>query len=130
MYQCRIKLTGNDMSCYSVRKGMSSSHASYSYDSSMDKNTMLAILKENYFSLYIVGCGCAVLLSHLLGIQTPSVDKMIAMTESIIMGYLGGPSAVALAKVLLQTRPDFIQSSVEHNLRMVINNRNTCNYCF
>lgn len=44
---------------------------------------------------------------------------MLAFGESALMLYLGGPTAAALAKVLLQTMPDSLQSRVDNNLRMV-----------
>jgi hypothetical protein len=52
----------------------------------------------------------------MFGIATPFVDKTIALCESVVMFYLGYPTAKALAKVLLQTTPNTVQNGVETRL--------------
>lgn len=56
---------------------------------------------------------------QLFSITSPTLDKFLAFGESALMLYLGGPTAAALAKVLLQTMPDSLESRVDNNLRLV-----------
>ena len=44
------------------------------------------------------------------------MDKLTAFGESAVMLYLGGPTAAALAKLLLQTTPDGVRSGIESRL--------------
>lgn len=59
------------------------------------------------------------LVSYILGIVTPLMDKILALSESVVTFYLGYPTAKALAKVLLQTTPSSIRNGVENRLREV-----------
>jgi hypothetical protein len=72
----------------------------------------------NIFSFSIVACGGILFFMRLIGL-TGNADKWMAFVESGLMIYLGGPTAAALAKVLLQTMPDTIAVGLEHTLREV-----------
>ncbi|KAI7895201.1 cation efflux family-domain-containing protein [Mucor mucedo] len=100
-----------------------SNNGEYSYND-MKSEGGLESVKSNIYSLSVVCTGGIVFMVHLLGIGSPTLDKMMAMGESALMLYLGGPTAAALAKVLLQTMPDSLQSRVDNNLRMVQQNPN------
>lgn len=100
-----------------VRNG-SNQQGEYSYND-IKGDSGLDSVKSNIYSLSVVCTGGIVFLVHLLGIGSPTLDKMMAMGESALMLYLGGPTAAALAKVLLQTMPDSLQSRVDNNMRMV-----------
>lgn len=63
--------------------------------------------------------GSVVFLLYLFNMTSSTLDKFVAFVESALMLYLGGPTAVALAKVLLQTMPDLIVSTIDHHIRMV-----------
>lgn len=76
-------------------------------------------LLSNIYSLSIVLCGSIILISYMFGIATPFVDKFLALSESVVMFYLGYPTAKALAKLLLQTTPNTVQNGVENRLREV-----------
>lgn len=66
----------------------------------------IQILAKNMYSLSIVATGSLILFLSLFGLSSGHFDKMIAFCEAGLMLYLGGPTAAALAKVLLQTMPD------------------------
>ncbi|KAL9551461.1 hypothetical protein MBANPS3_004251 [Mucor bainieri] len=76
-------------------------------------------LLSNIYSTLIVLCGSVILLTYMFGIATPFVDKFLALSESVVMFYLGFPTAKALAKVLLQTTPHTVQNGVENRLREI-----------
>ncbi|KAI9483336.1 MAG: cation efflux family-domain-containing protein [Benjaminiella poitrasii] len=76
-------------------------------------------LLSNIYSSSIVLCGSVILLSYMFGIATPFFDKMLALFESVVMFYLGYPTAKALAKILLQTTPITVQNGVENRLREI-----------
>ncbi|KAI9033573.1 cation efflux protein [Phycomyces nitens] len=73
-------------------------------------------LVNNVYSLSIVASGITILLFSVLGLVTPSMDKVLALGESGVMLYLGYPTAVALAKVLLQMTPDGVRQGVDNRL--------------
>ncbi|KAG1170700.1 hypothetical protein G6F70_007621 [Rhizopus microsporus] len=79
----------------------------------------LSALSSNIYSLSIALCGAIVLISYILGIVTPLMDKILALSESAVTFYLGYPTAKALAKVLLQTTPNSIRNGVENRLREI-----------
>ncbi|KAG1405368.1 hypothetical protein G6F60_003675 [Rhizopus arrhizus] len=79
----------------------------------------LNALSSNIYSLSIVLSGAVILLSYLIGVLTPWMDKVLALSESCVMFYLGYPTASALIKVLLQTTPQSIQNGVENRLREI-----------
>lgn len=81
-------------------------------------------LLSNIYSLSIVLCGSVILISYIFGIATPFVDKFLALSESVVMFYLGYPTAKALAKLLLQTTPNSVQNGVENRLREIQQNPN------
>ncbi|CAO3650111.1 unnamed protein product [Mucor hiemalis] len=81
-------------------------------------------LLSNIYSLSIVLCGSIILISYMFGIATPFVDKFLALSESVVMFYLGYPTAKALAKLLLQTTPNTVQNGVENRLREIQQNPN------
>lgn len=76
-------------------------------------------LLSNVYSLSIALCGSVILVTYMFGIATPFVDNFLALSESVVMFYLGYPTAKALAKVLLQTTPNTVQNGVENRLREV-----------
>ncbi|KAG2201554.1 hypothetical protein INT47_007431 [Mucor saturninus] len=76
-------------------------------------------LLSNVYSLSIVLCGSVILVAYMCGIATPFVDKILALSESVVMFYLGYPTAKSLAKVLLQTTPNTVQNGVENRLREI-----------
>lgn len=80
----------------------------------------LDILKRNMYSSSIVMTGSIVFLLYLFNMTSSTLDKFVAFAESALMLYMGGTTAAALAKVLLQTMPDPIVSSVDQHIRMVI----------
>lgn len=67
----------------------------------------------------IVLCGSIILIAYMFGIATPFVDKLLALSESMVMFYLGYPTSKALAKLLLQTTPNTVQNGVQNRLREV-----------
>jgi Co/Zn/Cd efflux system component len=85
----------------------------------MNSNNLIQSLLKNIYSLSIVGTGLIVFLVQLFGMTSPTFDKFLAFAESALMLYLGGPTAAALAKVLLQTMPDPMIHNVEHNMRLI-----------
>lgn len=82
-------------------------------------------LLSNVYSLSIVLCGSVILVAYMFGIATPFVDKLLALSESVVMFYLGYPTAKSLAKVLLQTTPNTVQNGVENRLREVKTHQKT-----
>ncbi|KAI8095823.1 cation efflux family-domain-containing protein [Thamnidium elegans] len=76
-------------------------------------------LLSNVYSLSIALCGSVILVTYMFGIATPFVDNFLALSESVVMFYLGYPTAKALAKVLLQTTPNTVQNGVENRLREI-----------
>ncbi|KAI8059072.1 cation efflux family-domain-containing protein [Gilbertella persicaria] len=81
-------------------------------------------LLSNVYSSSIVLCGSIILIVYMVGMATPIVDKILALSESVVMFYLGYPTAKALAKVLLQTTPHTVQNGVENRLREILQNPN------
>lgn len=71
---------------------------------------------SNIYSLSVFASGAALLFMHVLGMVSPFMDKFVAFGESAVMFYLGGPTAVALAKLLLQTTPDAALAGIEARL--------------
>ncbi|KAI8983152.1 cation efflux family-domain-containing protein [Pilobolus umbonatus] len=110
----------NHDSLVKLRRGVPQSVAFHSFDTShLNTQQVMKTFKDNYFCSSIISCGGILFLTHLMGLHTPVIDKLFAFIESGVMLYLGGPTAIALAKVLLQTKPDFIQSGVERTLRQI-----------
>lgn len=102
-----------------------SSHIQHEYpatDISAINGDLLPNLKKNIYSLSIVTSGIIVFLFNLFNITSPTLDKFLAFGESALMLYLGGTTAAALAKVLLQTMPDAIEPRVEHSIRQIQQN--------
>ncbi|KAI8877769.1 hypothetical protein K501DRAFT_259808 [Backusella circina FSU 941] len=81
-------------------------------------------LLSNIYSSSIVACGAIVLCLYMFGIATPFLDKTMALCESVVMFYLGYPTAKALAKVLLQTTPNTVQNGVETRLGEILQDPN------
>ncbi|GAA5801085.1 hypothetical protein HPULCUR_006527 [Helicostylum pulchrum] len=82
------------------------------------------MLLRNVYSSSIVMTGSVVFLLYLFNMTSSTLDKFVAFAESALMLYLGGTTAAALAKVLLQTMPDPIVSSVDQHIRMIQQNPN------
>lgn len=57
-----------------------------------------------------------VLLFNMSGLATSLMDKLLALVESVVMFYLGYPTAKALANLLLQTTPNTVRNGVETRL--------------
>lgn len=85
----------------------------------MTGNNVIQSLLKNIYSLSIVTTGSIVFLVQLFGLTSPTFDKFLAFAESALMIYLGGPTAAALAKVLLQTMPDPMMHGVEQTMRLI-----------
>ncbi|CAO3639049.1 unnamed protein product [Cunninghamella blakesleeana] len=81
------------------------------------------VIMSNVYSFSIAMCGIIILLSNMFGLIS-SMDKILALGESIIMFYLGYPTAKALANVLLQTTPNSVRNGVENRLREIRQNPN------
>ncbi|RUS18684.1 hypothetical protein BC937DRAFT_88458 [Endogone sp. FLAS-F59071] len=89
----------------------------------------VTLILNNTFTLATLGCAASILLSALfdraasVGSQSDHhagyADKLAAFAESFVMFYLGGPTAAAIAKVLLQTAPDSVSGGLEMRLREV-----------
>ncbi|KAI8990217.1 cation efflux family-domain-containing protein [Pilobolus umbonatus] len=79
---------------------------------------------SNIYSLSIVLCGTVILVFYVCNMITPFIDKVIAFMESVIMCYLGYPTAKGLSKVLLQTTPNTVQSGVDNRLREIMTDSN------
>jgi Co/Zn/Cd efflux system component len=74
------------------------------------------VILSNIYSFSIVSCGLMVLLLNMLGLASSSIDKLVALAESVVMFYLGYPTAKALANLLLQTTPNTVRNGVETRL--------------
>ncbi|KAI9305285.1 cation efflux family-domain-containing protein [Cunninghamella echinulata] len=81
------------------------------------------VVLSNVYSFSIAMCGTIVLLANMFGLIS-SMDKLIALGESLVMFYLGYPTAKALANVLLQTTPNSVRNGVENRLREIRQNPN------
>ncbi|KAI9243496.1 cation efflux family-domain-containing protein [Phascolomyces articulosus] len=88
------------------------------------RGNAIKILLSNIYSFSIVSCGLAVLILFLFGMASPFMDKFTAFGESAVMLYLGGPTAAALAKLLLQTTPDVARSGIESRILEIRQNPN------
>ncbi|KAI7871918.1 cation efflux protein [Spinellus fusiger] len=98
-----------------LRSTNSTHSGAYTANHSND-NSPFSVLLSNVYSLSIVGCGISILLVSLFSSLTPSLDKIIALAESVVMFFLAYPTAVALAKVLLQMTPESVRQGVEARL--------------
>lgn len=74
------------------------------------------IVLSNIYTTSILASCLVVLVFFVLGFASPMTDKFLAFGESVIMLYLGGPTALALMKLLLQTTPDVARSGIESRL--------------
>ncbi|CAO3606894.1 unnamed protein product [Cunninghamella echinulata] len=81
------------------------------------------VIMSNVYSFSIAMCGTIVLLVNMFGLIS-SMDKLLALGESVVMFYLGYPTAKALANVLLQTTPNSVRNGVENRLREIRQNPN------
>lgn len=93
------------------------------------RGSAFSIVLSNIYSLSIFACGAGLLVLYAFGMVSPFMDKFAAFGESAVMFYLGGPTAAALAKLLLQTTPDAARAGIEarlneasqpHHLYMVV----------
>ncbi|ORZ12220.1 cation efflux family-domain-containing protein [Absidia repens] len=82
------------------------------------------VILSNVYSSSIVSCGSLVLISNMLGLSSSSIDKLLALMESVVMFYLGYPTAKALANLLLQTTPNTVRNGVETRLYEIKQNPN------
>ncbi|CAO3594047.1 unnamed protein product [Absidia cylindrospora] len=74
------------------------------------------VILSNIYSFSIISCGVVVLLFNMFGLATSSMDKLLALAESVVMFYLGYPTAKALANLLLQTTSNTVRNGVETRL--------------
>ncbi|KAG2223366.1 hypothetical protein INT45_002861 [Circinella minor] len=88
------------------------------------RGNAVKIVLSNIYSFSIVSCGLAVVFLYMFGMASPFMDKLTAFGESAVMLYLGGPTAAALAKLLLQTTPDGVRSGIESRLLEIRQNPN------
>ncbi|GBC09278.1 hypothetical protein RclHR1_08730009 [Rhizophagus clarus] len=85
-------------------------------------NDGFTIVFTNLFTLSTLLCGSSVILVGVITEQNHSLgwlDKLVSIMESILMFYLAGPVSTALGKILLQTTPDAMLSSLEARLREI-----------
>ncbi|CAO3589686.1 unnamed protein product [Absidia cylindrospora] len=82
------------------------------------------VILSNVYSFSIVSCGLLVLISNMFGLSSSSIDKLLALVESVVMFYLGYPTAKALANLLLQTTPNTVRNGVETRLYEIKQNPN------
>lgn len=80
------------------------------------RGNAINIVLSNIYTTSILASCLVVLVFFVLGFASPVTDKFLAFGESVIMLYLGGPTALALMKLLLQTTPDVARSGIESRL--------------
>ncbi|KAG0233235.1 Endoplasmic reticulum zinc transporter [Actinomortierella wolfii] len=73
---------------------------------------------RNQFSLATLACAAGVVLVWLLP-AADSLDKLVAIGQSIVMFALGGPLTKVLGMILLQTTPPMALESVEDAVRQL-----------
>ncbi|CAG8516897.1 8129_t:CDS:2 [Ambispora gerdemannii] len=76
----------------------------------------------NYFTMFTLGCGIAVVAAGLIAEKNPTLgwlDVTVSLLESILMFSIGKPVATSLGKILLQTTPDTISLNLEVCLREI-----------
>ncbi|KAF9214659.1 Endoplasmic reticulum zinc transporter [Podila verticillata] len=78
----------------------------------------LLTLTRNQFTLTTLGCVAGVFLVAAFP-RLDSLDKMVAIIQSMIMFYLGGPLAKVLGMILLQTTPPRALEGVEDAFRQL-----------
>ncbi|KAG0241868.1 Endoplasmic reticulum zinc transporter [Actinomortierella wolfii] len=73
---------------------------------------------RNQFSLATLACAAGVVVVWLLP-AADSLDKLVAIGQSIVMFALGGPLTKVLGMILLQTTPPMTLESVEDAVRQL-----------
>ncbi|KAI9314730.1 cation efflux family-domain-containing protein [Dichotomocladium elegans] len=81
------------------------------------------IILCNVYSSSIVATGLALIFFFISGFMSSSMDKFLSFGESVVMIYLGAPTALALMKLVLQTTPDVARSGIENRLMEIRQNK-------
>ncbi|RUP45165.1 cation efflux family-domain-containing protein [Jimgerdemannia flammicorona] len=87
----------------------------------------VTVVFNNIFTVATLSCAATVILAALFDHAASAgshddhhagyADKLASFAESFVMFYLGGPTAAAIAKILLQTSPDTVSGGLEMRLR-------------
>ncbi|KAF9320932.1 hypothetical protein BG003_004214 [Podila horticola] len=97
---------------------MSSNSMASSQSTFGRSESKLVTLARNQFTLTTLGCVAGVFLVAAFP-RLDSLDKMVAIAQSVIMFYLGGPLAKVLGMILLQTTPPRALEGVEDAFRQL-----------
>ncbi|RUS22598.1 cation efflux family-domain-containing protein [Jimgerdemannia flammicorona] len=89
----------------------------------------VTVVFNNIFTVATLSCAATVILAALFDHAASAgshddhhagyADKLASFAESFVMFYLGGPTAAAIAKMLLQTSPDTVSGGLEMRLREI-----------
>ncbi|KAI7880314.1 hypothetical protein K492DRAFT_162754 [Lichtheimia hyalospora FSU 10163] len=111
-----VNLRNHDNLVRYLRRSPPTVHGfSYNVINGARGNAVNIVLSNIYTTSILASC-LVVLVFFVLGFASPMTDKFLAFGESVIMLYLGGPTAMALMKLLLQTTPDVARSGIESRL--------------
>ncbi|CDS06866.1 hypothetical protein LRAMOSA09391 [Lichtheimia ramosa] len=111
-----VNLRNHDNLVRHLRRSPPTVHGfSYNVINGARGNAINIVLSNIYTTSILASC-LVVLVFFVLGFASPVTDKFLAFGESVIMLYLGGPTALALMKLLLQTTPDVARSGIESRL--------------
>ncbi|KAG0040130.1 Endoplasmic reticulum zinc transporter [Podila clonocystis] len=97
---------------------MSSNSMASSQSTFGRSESKLVTLTRNQFTLTTLGCVAGVILVAAFP-RLDGLDKLVAIAQSVIMFYLGGPLAKVLGMILLQTTPPRALESVEDIFRQL-----------
>ncbi|KAI1295005.1 Endoplasmic reticulum zinc transporter [Mortierella claussenii] len=78
----------------------------------------IPLLIQNQFTMTSLACVAGVILVALFP-HMDALDKLVAIGQSIVMFYLGGPLTKVLGMILLQTTPPKALESVEEGMRQL-----------
>ncbi|KAF9436772.1 hypothetical protein BGZ76_003003 [Entomortierella beljakovae] len=82
-----------------------------------DSSNLITIV-QNQFTLTSLGCAIGVILVAMFP-SFDSLDKMVAIGQSLAMFILGGPLTKVLGMILLQTTPPKALEGVEEGIRQI-----------
>ncbi|KAG0210297.1 Endoplasmic reticulum zinc transporter [Mortierella sp. GBA30] len=99
--------------CLLLNNG-SSTQSAYGHSSSPG----VAALFRNPFALTSLGCVVGVLIVAMFP-RLDSLDKVVAIAQSIVMFWLGGPLTKVLGMILLQTAPPRALETLEDAIRQL-----------
>ncbi|KAF9166002.1 Endoplasmic reticulum zinc transporter [Mortierella sp. AD010] len=95
-------------------KSLTSTQSTYNRPNS----SKLAVIAQNQFTLTSLGCVAGIFLVALFP-HVDSLDKLVAIGQSIAMFILGGPLTKVLGMILLQTTPPKALEGVEEGIRQL-----------